>query len=120
MKTATRWALEFKAAHPKNDHGRSCCYDEWSEDTKWLIDQLAEAKATIAKDREILGNALECNHCGCVAVLSLRNSYTDGDFARCMSCGFPGQIMADEDTCDFRLGEEENDRCEDPKCEECK
>jgi hypothetical protein len=64
---------------------------------------------------------LECNHCGCTAIVSESGLFTDGTGEKCMSCGFPGSVSCDSET-DPYWSERDgmDDVCDDLSCEDCK
>lgn len=80
--------------------------------------RVAELEARTKSYDELFEGSLDCEHCGDVAVISAQNMYWDGDFARCLSCGHPGQIHADE-TAYFTIADEETDWCDREDCAEC-
>jgi hypothetical protein len=67
---------------------------------------------------------LECEHCGDVAVWADRNGmFGEGDADRCISCEIPGHISVDDDIDEpiahFLVSEEPEDKCNNPKCDDC-
>jgi hypothetical protein len=58
---------------------------------------------------------LFCDHCGGNAITSVTGMFWDGEGERCESCGFPGQVSADEDGAYWVEADEGN--CNRPDCE---
>lgn len=69
---------------------------------------------------------LYCDHCGDVAITSTRGKLGVDEGGECLSCGFPGEVVIDDDgpvddaTADWLSSEDHDARCTWKLCEECR
>lgn len=106
--------------------------DSFAEAKNALAVRVAELEAKVAdpdalyresNDLPEAGNLewLECAHCGDAAVFADRlGLFTEGHDTRCVSCGFPGHVVADGETAQWSTDElDDGAQCADSKCVVC-